>query len=269
MKKINVLAITEAGIMVALASVLSVIKLLQLPYGGSVTVASMLPIIIYAYRHGFKRGVGAALSASVIQLLLGLRNFSYFTTWQSLVALGLFDYVLAFTVFGIAPLFKKIMPYRSALVSAALTSSALRYICHTITGATVWAGLSVPTSAALIYSLSYNATYMIPEAIILTATTLYMSSAVDFSRKVPRRTATDTADSVGYLYRALAGLSVLVAVFVDTRIVFRELQGVTGEFAITALSGVNWLAVAIVSAVCTAIAALLLVLAKRAEQKGQ
>ena len=269
MKKTNTIALTEAGIMIALSTVLSMFKLLELPYGGSVTIASMLPILIYSYRHGLLYGMGAGLTTSLIQLLLGLKNFSYFTSWQSIIALGLFDYVLAFSVFGIAALFRKRMPYRPALITAALVSSAFRYVCHTVSGATIWAGLSIPEAAAIIYSLSYNATYMIPETIVLVASVIYMTSAVDFSHTTPRRTAMKGTSNAPYAYRVFAGLSVLVAVFVDTRIVFRELQGVTGEFAITALSGVNWLAVAIVSAVCTAIAALLLVFAKRAEQKGQ
>ena len=267
MKKINVVAITEAGIMIALASVLSVIKLLQLPYGGSVTVASMLPIIIYAYRYGFSRGLGAAFTASVIQLLLGLKNFSYFTTWQSLIALGAFDYILAFSVFAIAPLFRKIMSYRSALVTAAFTSSVLRYICHVITGATVWAGLSVPTGAALVYSLSYNATYMIPETIVLVSSVLYMASALDFTSKIPKRIALKATGNKAYTYRILAGLSVLVGVLVDTRIIFSKLQSDAGEFTFSSLSEVNWLAVIIVSLVCALVCAMFYVLIRKSKVK--
>ena len=82
MKK-NTLAICEAGIMIALSTVLAMLKLIDMPYGGSVTFAQMLPILIYAYRHGPRYGMGAALVASLIQLLLGLENFSYLplVTW--------------------------------------------------------------------------------------------------------------------------------------------------------------------------------------------
>ena len=64
MKK-QTLAICEAGIMIALSTVLAMLKLIDMPYGGSVTFAQMLPILIYAYRHGAKYGMGAALTASV------------------------------------------------------------------------------------------------------------------------------------------------------------------------------------------------------------
>ena len=116
----------------------------------------MLPIVIAAYRHGFLWGLGTALTNSVIQLLLGINNLSYFSTWQSILAIILLDYVVAFGVFAISGLFRRIEKRQNlAFLYGILASSVLRYICHVISGATVWAGLSIPTNAALIYSLSY------------------------------------------------------------------------------------------------------------------
>ena len=65
--------------MIALSTVLSLIKIIDMPYGGSVTVASMLPIVIAAYRHGAIWGLGTAMVNSAMQLLLGLNNLSYFS----------------------------------------------------------------------------------------------------------------------------------------------------------------------------------------------
>ena len=78
MKKNNIQKMTECSVMIALATVLSFFKLAEMPYGGSITVASMLPIVIAVYRNGGRWGLGTALVASAIQLLLGLKNFSYF-----------------------------------------------------------------------------------------------------------------------------------------------------------------------------------------------
>ena len=124
MKK-NTLALCEAGIMIALSTVLAMLKLIDMPYGGSVTFAQMLPIVIYAYRHGPKFGMGAALTASVIQLLLGLENFSYLplTTWYSILVLALLDYVVAYSAFGITGFFRKKMDYRKAMTLGALIAS--------------------------------------------------------------------------------------------------------------------------------------------------
>ena len=262
--KINVRALTECSIMIALSTVLSVIKLFEMPYGGSITLASMLPIAVIAHRHNFKYGIGAALVASVIQLLLGLKNFSYFTTPESLIALGVFDYILAFGVFGLVGIVKKWIKSQSlAATVGVMLASALRYLCHVISGATIWAGLSIPDEAAIAYSLSYNATYMVPETIILVLTAAYLTSALDFTQKTPKRLRSESVDSFSALCFSGAGLAVLAALITDTILVFSKLQNYdSGEFMIMGLTEVNWLAVGIVTAAALAVAAVLVILAK-------
>lgn len=262
MKKQQILALTEAGIMVALCTVLSLFKLLEMPYGGSVTFASMLPIIIFAYRHGIKWGVSAALTTSLIQLLLGLKNFSYFTTWQSIVALALFDYVLAFAIFGIAPLFKKKLPYTAAVFASALIPSILRYIFHVISGATIWAGLSIPTEAALVYSIGYNATYMIPETIVLVTAAVYLASAIDFSKAVPTRNR--ISEKTGYVSKTLGSLVIVFAVIFDTIKIFEVIQDEnTGDFVIKNLAYANWWAIGGVSIAALVIFTAIMIVSKR------
>ena len=141
--KRGLLTLTECSLMIALSTVLSVFPLFEMPYGGSITLASFVPIVIAAYRHGAKYGLGTAAAASLMQMLLGMKNFSYFTTWQSIVAIALFDYVIAFTIFGLAGCFRRMLKNQSlAVVTGALFASVIRYICHVISGATVWAGIS-------------------------------------------------------------------------------------------------------------------------------
>ena len=264
MKKSTTLTLTEAGVMIALATALSLFKLIELPYGGSVTFASMLPILIFSYRHGLKYGISAALTTSVIQLLLGLKNFSYFTSWYSLLALAILDYIVAFSVFGLVSLTKK-LPYRTSLIASAMGASILRYICHVVSGATVWAGLSIPTEAALVYSLGYNATYMIPETIVLVCATAYITSAVDFSKIKPQRTVmADGGVWHSFGVRAAVGFIALGALIFDTLAVFSKLQDAeSGDFVIENLALVNWLAILIVTAAAILISALIVVISKR------
>ena len=261
MKKNNTLALTEAGIMISLSAVLSLLKLLELPYGGSVTFASMLPIIIFSYRHGTRYGLGAGLAASAIQLLLGLKHFSYFTTWYSIVALAVFDYIVAFSAFGIGGIFKKRLRQTHAIPLAALVASVIRYACHFISGATIWAGLSIPTEAAIIYSIGYNATYMIPETIVLVTAAAYLTSAIDFSQKTPARKVQEGSRVDGApMMKILASLLVVFAIIFDTVKIFGELQdGNSGEFIISNLASVNWLPIGIVT-LLSAIGATLLYL---------
>ena len=218
-----------------------------------------------AYRHGIKTGLGTASVAAMIQMLLGLKNFSYFTTWQSIVALAIFDYVIAFAIFGLCGIFRKTFKSQSlSIITGALFASVIRYICHVISGATIWAGLSIPTEAALVYSLSYNATYMIPETIILVLTAGYLASALDFRKGELRRIKSERLDNASYLCIIGAGLAVLAALIADTVLVFSKLQNYdSGEFAILGLADVNWLAVAIVTAITTLIATVLVIIAKR------
>ena len=100
-------ALVESAVMVALAFILSMIKVIDLPYGGSVTVASMLPIVIISYRWGLKTGLLSAFVYAVTQQLMGLNNLSYVTTWQSVVAIIMLDYIVAFIVCGLGGIFRK------------------------------------------------------------------------------------------------------------------------------------------------------------------
>ena len=259
MKKTNIRALTESSIMIALSIVFGFVKLIDMPYGGSVTLASMLPIIIIAYRHGAGWGIGAALANSLVQLITGISYFSYFTTWQSILALVLFDYIFAFAVFGLGGIFRGRLSQGAALSLGALLTSAVRYICHVISGATVWAGLSIPSGAALIYSFGYNATYMIPETIILVLAALYLGQLVDFEREIPTRKRSDVIDRAGAIAISLAGLVALSAVAADLALIFPKLQNAAdGSFDITGLKEVPW---GIVLAVTlTAVLAVLLIL---------
>ena len=170
----TVRALVESAMMVALATVLSLLKIIEMPYGGSVTVGSMLPMIILAYRYGLGWGFGAGVVYATLQQLLGLNTLSYVTGWQSIVAVILLDYIVAFTVVGLGGIFRRVVKkQQTALALGSVLVSILRYTCHVISGCTVWAGLSIPDNAAFVYSLSYNLTYMLPEAIILVALAYY------------------------------------------------------------------------------------------------
>lgn len=260
---------TECGVMIALSTVLSLIKIAELPYGGSVTVASMLPIVIAVYRHGGAWGFGCALTNSLIQMLLGMKNFSYFTTWQSIIALAVFDYVLAFAAFALSGVFKKrIKSQALSLLAGVVLASVLRYACHVISGATVWAGLSIPSEAALIYSFSYNATYMLPETLVLALTTVYVGSVIDFRRATPVRVKREEFDRISAYSYIAAGLSVLVALIVDIATVFPVLQDPeSGEFIFTNITNANFTLVLSVSGAALLIAALLVIYAKMRNKK--
>ena len=262
MKTTKTKILTESAIMIALSTVLSVMKLAEMPYGGSVTIASALPVAIIAYRYGLKTGLFAGAVHAALQLVLGLSSLSYATSWQSVVAIIMLDYILAYMFIGIAGVFRKLVNNQAAsLTAGVLLYSVIRYIFHVIAGATVWAGISIPTAAALAYSFIYNATYMIPETIVLAVATLYIGSLIDFRTPFPKRIATEKTESSVSWAKPAAGLLVCGAVIFDVAEIFEKLQDAeTGEFTLAAISSVDWLEVITVTAVAIVIAAVLLML---------
>lgn len=257
-------SLVECAIMIALATVLSMIKLAELPYGGSITIASMLPIAIIAYRRGMGWGLGSAFVYGIVQQLLGLNSLSYVTTWQSIVAVILLDYIVAFTVIGFAGIFRnKIENQALGLTLGCVFVSILRYICHVISGATVWAGLSIPTQAALSYSFIYNATYMLPECIILAVTAVYIGSVIDFREEKLKRVVKSDTKAYSPTINVVAGLVAAGAVIYDAVEVFSHLQNAeTGEFDITGLAAANWTAFIAVTVSAVVVTVLLLIVNK-------
>jgi len=167
--------ITECAIMIALASVLSMLKIYEAPLGGSVTLFSMVPIILIGIRHGPIWGLSTGFIYSVIQLILGLGNVSYVPTVTGIVLCVLFDYIVAFTLLGLGGLFDKLTAKPLVnMIAGILFVCILRYISHLISGAVVWYEITklggwndyVQTVGMWTYSVVYNLQYMLPETII-------------------------------------------------------------------------------------------------------
>lgn len=260
--------LTEAGLMLAVATVLSMVRILSLPYGGSVTVASMLPIILIAYRHGLKYGLITGLAYALIQQLLGLKNLSYVTTWQSVLAVIFLDYIIAFTVLGFGGLFKKIIKSQAAaLVAGTILVCLLRYACHVLSGATVWAGLSIPDNAALLYSIGYNLTYMLPESVVTAILAFYIGSLLDF-RNPTITHIKQTEKTRVPLLKWTGGLAIAAALVFDVRMIFANLQNPeTGKFDFAGLAYTNWTLILIVTAILAVIAAITLTIAYLKDKK--
>ena len=270
-KSNNVKRLTESAILIALATVLSVLKLYEMPYGGSLTLASMMPIMIIAYRYSTPWGMTCALIYGVIQQLLSVSTLSYVTTWQSVVAVILLDYVVAFAVCGLGGIFRMVTKNQTgAMVEGALLCCVLRYLCHLISGCTVWAGLSIPTEAAFLYSALYNASYMIPETLITLGAVYYVSTQIDFAKDIPARKRREK-DPIGAVVAEITGATVVLGGFIyDVVTVFSQMQNENGEFDITALNGMNGedvKALIIVNAACAVIFVITWAVKKRIKSK--
>ena len=96
--------LVECALMIALGTVLANIKIFELPNGGSITLLSMLPFILVSYRHGTKWGLFTGFVNSLLQMLLGFYAPPA-PGLLPLVGMILLDYVLAFTLLGLAVVF--------------------------------------------------------------------------------------------------------------------------------------------------------------------
>ena len=121
-------ALCEGAVLVAIAQVLSYLKLWEMPWGGSV-VLSMVPLVLYAVR----------------------------------------DYLLAFTVLGLAGLVAR---RKNGVFTGTLIAGFARFLVHYVVGATIWKEYMPETFFGLtmhspwFYSLLYNLAYMLPNIAI-------------------------------------------------------------------------------------------------------
>lgn len=258
--KNKTIRLTETAVMLSLATVLSILPILELPYGGSVTVCSALPLLIIAYRHGSKWGVFAGVTYGILQMLLGMKNVMYFNTPLSILAVVFLDYILAFAALGLGGVFRgKFKKQVPAMICGSILALFLRYILHTVAGATVWAGLSIPTEAALVYSLAYNATYMLPEMLVTVLGTALVGRVLDFRGETVGRAAVKAGKFDWCLLGA--ALAAVATLIFDIREVFSHLQNAeTGEFMIAGLSGVAWNTVGIITVIGAVITAAFLII---------
>ena len=159
--KNNLRRLCEGAIMVAIAQILSYIKLWEMPWGGSIVLA-MVPIILFSVRWGLGSGLLAGFVFGVLQFMF---DGGFAIGWQSIIG----DYLLAFTVLGLAGLMKG---KKLGVFWGTLIGGFARFLVHYVVGATIWAAYMPDTffgmtmTSPWIYSLLYNIAYMGPNIII-------------------------------------------------------------------------------------------------------
>ena len=167
-EKVRILCIS--AVLLALATVLSLLKIWQFPWGGSITLGSMLPIVLIAICYGTGHGLFTAFLFSCIQLFLSLGEImSWGLTKEMLIGTILLDYILPYTVIGLSGIFAK--KGNAGKLCGTTLAIFLRYLSHVLSGVVLWhsagklwEGLNIENE--WLYSLAYNACYMLPEMAI-------------------------------------------------------------------------------------------------------
>lgn len=174
--------LTECAILIAIGTVLAQIQIFRMPNGGSVTAVSMLPFILISFRHGTRWGLLAGFANSLLQMLLGGLYAPPAGTAAAMAGAILLDYVLAFTLLGLAELFSRPFGEKRRLMGVIAGTFAvcfIRFSCSFVSGFLIWGSLTEDGLGAVLFSLGYNASYMVPE----TAFTLI--AAVALFKKTP------------------------------------------------------------------------------------
>jgi thiamine transporter len=170
MKQSKIRTLCECAILLALGVALSYVKIIQLPFDGSITLLSMLPLCLISIKHGVLWGVGSAFCYSWFQILQG-GVFAWGLTPVMLIASLLLDYLFAFTVLGLAGVFRK--QGVAGIVGGVAMVCALRFLVHFLSGVILWANLEQFVAFGkewvgrpVLYSLCYNGIYMLPETVL-------------------------------------------------------------------------------------------------------
>ncbi len=213
--------LVTSAMLIAVASVLALVSefipFLQLRFGGTLTLASMLPIILISYMYGLKWGLGSAAVYAVIQIFMGFKTVaalftpdsdSYMALWMA-ICVVLLDYFLAYTSLGLGGIFARKKGSCLRLVLGGVVAQVICYAFHVLSGFLfygAWADWFFTESAAkdlaisgwimehlsgrglaLLYSLIYNALYMLPEIVLTAAVAALIYRIPAVSKNFERR----------------------------------------------------------------------------------
>lgn len=209
--------LTESAMLLAVAIVLELLSKMfipEMPFGGQITLVSMLPVVLISYRHGVKWGLVSGVCYAMLEMALGAKTVTaafqpgYFGDGVMLVnalIMCVLDYLVAFTVLGLGGCFReKIKKPGMSLMAGSIVALGLRYVTHIASGYILFSGWAEwfftqdgfpawgaqlvaslsPEMLGFVYSLVYNGMYMVPEIIITSVVALVIARVPGIVKKV-------------------------------------------------------------------------------------
>ena len=209
--------LTESAMLLAVAIVLELVSKMfipELPFGGQLTLASMLPVVLISYRHGVKWGLITGVAYALIEMAIGARTVAaafqpgYFGDGRMILnafIMCVLDYLLAFTLLGLGGIFRnRIKRPGIGLACGSFVALGARYLAHVLSGYILFAGWAewfftqdgfpgwgmalvqnlTPGVLGFVYSLVYNAMYMVPEMVITAVAAILISRVPQIVTKV-------------------------------------------------------------------------------------
>ena len=209
--------LTESAMLLAVAIVLELVSKMfipEMPFGGQVTLASMLPVVLISYRHGVKWGLISGVAYALIEMAIGAKTVAaafqpgYFGDGRMILnafIMCVLDYLPAFTLLGLGGVFRnRINRPGVSLACGSFVALSARYLAHVLSGYILFAGWAewfftqdgfpgwgtalvqnlTPGVLGLVYSLVYNAMYMVPEMVITAMAAILISRVPRIVTKV-------------------------------------------------------------------------------------
>ena len=209
--------LTASAMLLALASVLELVSKMiipEMPFGGQITLVSMLPVVLIAYRHGTKWGLVSAFTYALLEMVLGAKTVAaafqpgYFGDAAMIgngIIMCLLDYLVAFTALGLGGIFRnKIENNGISLMCGSLVALGARYAAHVVSGYILFSGWAEwfftqdgfpawgaqlvsslsPELLGVTYSFVYNGMYMIPEMIFTAIAAVFLGRSSQITQKL-------------------------------------------------------------------------------------
>lgn len=209
--------ITESAMLLAVAIVLELVSKMfipEMPFGGQITLVSMLPVVLISYRHGVRWGLVAGFTYALLEMAIGAKTVAaafqpgYFgdgTMIVNAMIMCALDYVVAYTVLGLGGLFReRIENPGISLMLGSIVALCARYLAHIASGYILFSGWAEwfftqegfpawgaqlvsslsPEALGLTYSVVYNGMYMLPEIIFTAVVAVFLARIPKIVTKV-------------------------------------------------------------------------------------
>ena len=209
--------LTESAMLIAVAIVLELVSKMfipEFPFGGQLTLVSMLPVVLISYRYGVKWGLVCALAYALLEMAIGTKTLiaafqpDYFGEGVMIVnalIMCLLDYVVAFTALGLGGVFRnRIQKPGVSLMAGSLVALGGRYLAHIASGYILFSGYAEwfftqegfpqwgaalveslsPGLLGFVYSVVYNGMYMVPEMVLTAVVALFLGRMPKIVQKI-------------------------------------------------------------------------------------
>lgn len=216
-KRVNTRRLTESAMLLAVAIVLELVSKMfipEQPFGGQLTFAAMLPIVLISYRYGLRWGFVTGFAYALLEMAIGAKTVAaafqpgYFgdgTMVVNAIIMCALDYIAAYTLLGLGGIFRnKLQKPGMALMAGSLVALGARYLTHVVSGYILFSGWAEwyftqegfpawgaqlvsalsPQMLGIVYSLVYNGMYMVPEMIFTAMAAVFLGRSSQIVQKV-------------------------------------------------------------------------------------